>query len=97
MFSLNFSLAGRGSFIAGNAKKKKYAPQSALFRGQGGGGVRDMTLSLMGNLGAKSTSLILANLQAIAGSKFYRLPPDKENTAGSLSNIKDKSEEWSSQ
>ena len=41
----------------------------ALFREQGGGGVRDMTLPLMKNLRAKSTSLILANLQAIAGGK----------------------------
>ena len=43
--------------------------RGALFRGQGGSGVRDMTLPLMGNLGAKGTSLILANLQAVAGGK----------------------------
>ena len=28
----------------------------------------------------KSTFFILVNLQAVAGRKFYRLPPDKENT-----------------
>jgi len=28
----------------------------------------------------QTTYLILVNLQAAVGSKFYRLPPDKENT-----------------
>ena len=32
--------------------------RGALFRGHGGSGVRNMTLPLMGNLGAKGTSLI---------------------------------------
>ena len=29
----------------------------------------------------QTTSQILVNFQAVAGGKFYRLPPDKENTA----------------
>ena len=36
--------------------------RGVLFWGQGGSEVWDMTLPLMGNLGAKGTSLILANL-----------------------------------
>ena len=67
VFFLNISSAGRGSFIAGKAKNMHH--RGALFRGQGGSGVRDMTPPLMGNLGAKSTSLILANLQAVEGGK----------------------------
>ena len=38
----------------------------ALFRGQVDSGVREKTPPLMGNLGAKSTHLILVNLQAVA-------------------------------
>ena len=68
VFSLNFSSAGRGSFIAGNAKRI-CTTELHFSGGRGGGGVQDMTLSLMGNLGTKCTSLILANLQAIAGSE----------------------------
>ena len=67
VFSLNFSSAGRGSFIAGKAKNMHYG--GALFRGQGDSGVRDMVPPLMGNLGDKSTHLILVNLQAVAGGK----------------------------
>ena len=50
-----------------------------------------MTLPLMGNLGAKSTSLILANFRPLqtvrsvaSGGKFHHFPPDKENTAVTL-------------
>ena len=67
VFSLNFSSAGWGSLRAGKAKNIHH--RGALFRGQGGSGVRDMTLPLMGNLGAKGTSLIFANLQAVVGGK----------------------------
>ena len=88
-----------GALVFPSPQKLKFQKQcspktmhhrGALFQGQGGGGggVQDMTLPLMGNLGAKGTSLILANLQAVAGGKkccFRReiLPvtPDKENTA----------------
>ena len=56
VFSLNFSSAGWGSFIASKAKNMHH--RGAPFRGHGGSGVRDMTLPLMGNLGAKGTSLI---------------------------------------
>ena len=66
-FSVNFNSAGWGSLRAGKAKNMHH--RGALFRGQGGNGVRDMTLPLMGNLGAKGTSLIFANLQTIAGGK----------------------------
>ena len=66
-------------------------PSGALFRGQGGSGVWDMTLPLMGNLGAKSTSLILANFRPLqtvrsvaSGGKFHHFSPDKENTAVTL-------------
>ena len=58
MFSLNFSSAGEGPFMAGKAKN---APEANFPRGNGrqgggeGGGseVRDMTLPSQGNLGAK--------------------------------------------
>ena len=48
VFSVNFSSAVKGSFIAGKAKDR-----GAFFRGQGGSGVRDMAPPLLGNLGAK--------------------------------------------
>ena len=55
VFSLNFSSAGEGPFMAGKAKN---APEANFPRGNGrqGGGseVRDMTLPSQGNLGAKS-------------------------------------------
>ena len=47
VFSLNFSSAVKGSFIAGKAKDR------CTFPGAGGSGVRDMTPPLLGNLGAK--------------------------------------------
>ena len=49
--------------------------RGALFQGRGGGGGRYWSAghdpALKGNLGAKGTSLILANLQAVAGGKKY--------------------------
>ena len=39
VFSLNFSSAGKGPFMASNAK---ICPRGALFLGEGGIGVRDM-------------------------------------------------------
>ena len=54
---------------------KNYAPQRCTFPGAGGGGGRwggaGHAPPLKGNLGAKGTSLILANLQAVAGGKKY--------------------------
>ena len=51
MFSLNFSSASKGSFIAGKAKNMYH--RGALFQRQAGSGVRDMGPPLLGNLGAK--------------------------------------------
>ena len=50
VFSLNFSSAGKGPFMAGKAKNIN---QSCTFLGAGGSGVQDMALPLKGNLGAK--------------------------------------------
>ena len=46
MFSVNFSLAGKGPFMAGKAKKKNVC-QKRTFLGDGGSGVRDMALTLL--------------------------------------------------
>ena len=46
MFSLNFSLAGKGPFMAGKAKKKNVS-QKRTFLGDGGCGVRDMASTLL--------------------------------------------------
>ena len=59
MFSLNFSSAGKGPFIASKAKNMH---QRHTFLGGGGGGggregsgVRDIALPLLGNLEAMKT------------------------------------------
>ena len=46
VFSLNFSSAGKGPFMAGKAKKK-HVCQKPTFLGDGGSGVRDMALTLL--------------------------------------------------
>ena len=55
VFSLNFSSAVKGSFIAGKAKDMHH--RGAIFRGQGVSGVRDMAPPLLGNLGAKFSEM----------------------------------------
>ena len=55
MFSLNFSTAGEGSFIAGKAKNMHQ--RGALFWGQGDSGVRGTAPPLLGNLGAKFSEM----------------------------------------
>ena len=61
VFSLNFSLVGKGSFAAGKVKNVHH--RGARFWGKVGSGVRDMAPPLLGNLGAISSlkhhSLIL--------------------------------------
>ena len=69
MFSLTFSSARWGSLRTGKAKNMHHRGCTFPGAAQGGSGVRDMTLPLIGNLGAKGTSLIFANLQAVAGGK----------------------------
>ena len=65
VFSLNFSSAGEGPFMAGKAKN---APEANFPRGNGrqGGGdseVRDMTLPSQGNLGAKFSEMSFPHLK----------------------------------
>ena len=64
MFSLNFSSAGKGPFMAGKAKN---APEAHFLRGMGGWGVgsevRDMTLPSLRNLGAKFSEMSFPHLK----------------------------------
>ena len=46
VFSLNFSSAGKGLFMAGKAKKKNVCQKRNLL-GDGGSGLRDMALTLL--------------------------------------------------
>ena len=50
VFSLNFSSAGKGQFIAGKAKR---CTRGAFSWRQGGSGLRDMAPPLLGNLETK--------------------------------------------
>ena len=45
VFSLNFSSAGKGLFMAVKAKKNVYQKRNLL--GDGGSGLRDMALTLL--------------------------------------------------
>ena len=55
MFSLNFSLAGKGALAAGKAKNMHH--RGLRFRGQAGSGVREMAPLLPGILGAKFSEM----------------------------------------
>jgi len=51
VFSLNFSSAVKGPFMA--SKAKNMHQRCTFLQGMGGSGVRDMALPLLRNLGAK--------------------------------------------
>ena len=61
VLSLNFSSAGKESFIAGMAKNMHH--RGALFQGQAGSGVQDMALPLLGNLGAKFSEMLFPHFK----------------------------------
>ena len=71
VFSLNFSSAGKGPFIASKAKN---VHQKCTFLAAGGSGVWDMAPPLLGNLGAKisETSFPLPPAQALRFLHFYQ-------------------------
>ena len=63
MFSLNFSSAGKGSFMAGEAKNMH---QRHTFLGGGGGGgsgVKDKASTLLWNLGAKFSEMLFPHFK----------------------------------
>ena len=62
MFSLNFSSAGKGSFMAGEAKNM-HQRHTFLGGGGGGSGVKDKASTLLWNLGAKFSEMLFPHFK----------------------------------
>ena len=60
VFSLNFSSAGKGQFMASQGKDMH---QSHTFLGEGSSGVRDMALPSLGKLGAKFFEMLFSHFK----------------------------------